>query len=136
MVKDFIDEFYNKTVFKGGEKLGRDLSPSFIKSLFAFNEKEREYPIGELGKNAGGKKSTITDMVDRLEKDGIAERVRDDGDRRVVRMRLTAKGREIRKEFVKKRREEIQNIFSKLKEAETRLLIEHLSKACKILKKI
>ena len=104
--------------------------------LFAFNEKEREYPIGELGKNAGVKKSTITDMVDRLEKDGIAERVRDDGDRRVVRMRLTAKGREIRKEFIKKRREEIQNIFSKLKEAETRLLIEHLSKACKILKKI
>ena len=136
VVKDFIDEFYNKTVFKNGENLGTDLSPSFIKSIFAFLEEDKEYPIGELGKNARVKKSTITDMVDRLEKDGIAERVRDDGDRRVVKVRLTEKGKKARKEFVKKRRAEFQDLFLKLEEKETRQLIYHLDEAYKILKKI
>ena len=136
VVKDFIDEFYNKTVFKNGENLGTELSPPFIKSLFAFTEEDREYPIGELGKNARVKRSTITDMVDRLEKDGIAERVRDDGDRRVVKVRLTARGKKVRSEFVKKRRAEIQSLFSKLEEKETRQLINHLNEAYKILKKI
>ena len=136
VVKDFIDEFYNKTVFKDGENLGTELSPSFIKPLFAFIEEDKEYPIGELGKNARVKKSTITDMVDRLEKDGIAERVRDDGDRRVVKVRLTAKGKRVRKEFVIKRRDEIQNLFSKLEKKETWQLIYHMNEAYKILKKI
>lgn len=81
VIKFFIDEFYNKTVFRSENESGTDLSPSFIKSLFAFEKPEEEYPIGELGKNARVKSSTMTDMVDRMEKEGLAERVRDKNDR-------------------------------------------------------
>ena len=66
IIKDFIDEFYNKTVFHGGIALNSDLTPSQIKSLFAFEKDDHEYPIGELGRNARVKSSTMTDMIDRL----------------------------------------------------------------------
>ena len=136
VVRDFIDEFYNKTIFKNGVKTGPDLPPTVIKALFAFSNDNAEYPIGELGNNARVKRSTITDMVDRLERDGIAERVRDGGDRRVVKVRLTERGKKIKIDFTMKCRAEFQGIFSKLNDVEAKQLIHHLDEAYKILKKI
>ena len=37
----------------------------------------------------------ITNRIDKLEQKGLVERVRDTGDRRSVRIRLTAEGREL-----------------------------------------
>jgi len=136
VIRDFIDLFYNETVFKNGKGTGTDLSPSFIKAIFAFVDENGEYPIGELGENARVKKSTVTDMVDRLERDGYAERIRDKKDRRVVKVRLTAKGKKVRGQFIHKRREEFQTLFAKLKEEDTLHLVYHLDEAAKILKKI
>ena len=136
VVKDFIDEFYNKTIFQGGKILDADLTPSQIKSLFAFEEEDKAYPIGELGKNARVKSSTMTDMIDRLEKDGVAERIRDDGDRRVVKVRLTSKGIKIKRKFTQESRKDIEAAFSKLGKEEIRTLLDHLKGAYKILKKI
>ena len=135
VVKDFIDEFYNKTVFQSGRFLNTDLTPSQIKSLFAFEE-DRAYPIGELGRNARVKSSTMTDMIDRLEKDGIAERIRDSGDRRVVKVRLTNKGKKIKRKFTQKSRKDVEVAFSKLSEEEKKKLLDHLKGAYQILRKI
>jgi len=136
VVKDFIDEFYNKTVFQNGKAANSDLTPAQIKSLFAFKEDDREYPIGELGRNARVKSSTITDMIDRLEKEGIAERLKDDGDRRVVKVRLTPKGREIKRQFTVRMRSGFEQAFSKLSEEEKAALLDHLKGAYEILKRI
>ena len=136
VVRDFMDEFYNKTLFQSGKVLNADLTPSQIKSIFAFEEEDKEYPIGRLGKNAQVKRSAITNMVDYLEKGGIAERCRDNGDRRVVKVRLTDKGRKIRREFIQRRREEVVKIFSKLSEKDKRTLLHHLEEAYHILRKI
>ena len=136
VVRQFMDEFYNKTVFQEEGNLSSDLTASQIKSLFAFQDDGKAYPIGELGRNARVKRSTITDMVDRLERDGIAERFREDGDRRVVKVRLTDKGKKIRREFYLKRRKEMEAIFSKFDENERRALLNHLKGAYQLLKKI
>ena len=136
VIKDFIDEFYNKTLFRNGKVLNSDLTPSQIKSLFAFRVDDEEYPIGELGRNAQVKSSTMTDMIDRLEKEKIAERIRDDGDRRVVKVRLTDKGKKIKREFTQKTRKGVETAFSKLSEEEIRTLLDHLKGAYQILKKI
>jgi DNA-binding MarR family transcriptional regulator len=136
VVKDFIDEFYNKTLFQSGKVLNSDLTPSQIKSLFAFEEGDRAYPIGELGRNARVKSSTMTDMIDRLEKEKIVERIRDNGDRRVVKVRLTDKGKKIKREFTQKTRKGVETAFSKLSEEEVRTLLDHLNGAYQILKKI
>ena len=136
VVKDFIDEFYNKTLFQSGKVLNADLTPSQIKSLFAFKENDKGYPIGELGRNARVKSSTMTDMIDRLEKDGIAERIRDDGDRRVVKVCLTSKGKNIKRKFTQKSRKDLEAAFSKLSDEEKKSLLDHLKGAYQILKKI
>lgn len=136
VVKDFIDEFHNKTVFQSGNVLNSDLTPSQIKSLFAFKEDDKKYPIGELGRSARVKSSTITDMIDRLERDGLAERIRDNGDRRVVKVQLTDKGKQTRREFSQKRRKEVEALFSKLNEEDKKALLYHLDGAYHILEKI
>jgi len=136
VVRDFMDEFYNKTLFLSGKVLNSELTPSQIKSIFAFEEEHKEYPIGKLGKNAQVKRSAITNMVDCLEKEGIAERCRDNGDRRVVKVRLTDKGRKIREEFIKRRRDEVAKVFSKLKGEDKKTLLYHLGEALQILRNI
>lgn len=136
VVREFIDEFFDKTLFQEEANLGSELTASQIRTLFAFRDENKAYPIGELRKNARVKRSTITVMVDRLERDGLAERVRDKQDRRVVKVQLTANGKKIRSEFYQKRRKEMEAIFSKLPEKEKRALLDHLHKAYQILRKI
>ena len=136
VVKDFIDEFYNKIVFQSSGNLNSDLTPSQIKSLFAFKNDNELYPIGELGRNARVKSSTMTDMIDCLEKDGIAERIRDDGDRRVVKVCLTDKGKKIKRQFSVKMRQGIEEAFAHLSEDEKKILLDHLKGAYQILKRI
>ena len=136
VIKFFIDEFYNKTVFRSENGSGTDLSPSFIKSLFAFTDPEEEYPIGELGKNARVKSSTMTDMVDRMEDEGLAERVKDKNDRRLVKVRLTNKGKKTRQEFYKQRRSEFESVFHQLGPEDIHKLIKNLSEEKEILRKI
>jgi DNA-binding MarR family transcriptional regulator len=75
-------------------------------------------------------------MIDCLEKEGIAERVRDGMDRRVVKVRLTGKGKKIRREFSQRRRKEVKKIFSKLSEKDKDSLLRHLGEAYHILQKI
>lgn len=136
VIKCFLDEFYNKTVFRSEGSTGKDMPPSLIKFIFAFVDPETAYPIGELGKNARVKSSTMTDMVDRMEKDGIAERVRDIRDRRLVRVRLTKKGRHLRSSFYRRRRSEFDSMFGQLDDREAGQFIDCLHQATQILKKI
>ena len=135
-VREFMDVFYDKTLFQNEQELGSELKASQIRALFAFRDEHAVYTIGELRKNARVKRSTITSMVDRLEQDGLAGRVRDDGDRRVVKVQLTEKGKKIRKEFYQKRRKEMMEVFLKLKREERLTLLNHLRGAYSILKKI
>ena len=136
IIRDFLDEFYNKTVFRSANKSGANIPPSLIKFLFAFVDPDIEYPIGEIAKNARVKRSTITDMVDRMEKDKIAERIRDPKDRRLVKVKLTSKGKRMRKDFYKRRHNEFQKIFEQLGDKKTSRFISHLNEARKLLKQI
>jgi DNA-binding MarR family transcriptional regulator len=51
-------------------------------------------PLGELAARASCVRSNMTQLVDRMEKDGLVRRVSDGRDRRTVRAELTATGRE------------------------------------------
>ncbi|ACL03316.1 transcriptional regulator, MarR family [Desulfatibacillum aliphaticivorans] len=55
-------------------------------------------PLGELGKSAGVEPSTITGLIDRMEKDGLVQRSQVPGDRRSHRAVLTDKGSALRNE--------------------------------------
>jgi DNA-binding MarR family transcriptional regulator len=63
---------------------------------------------GELGVNP----STGTRMCDRLVRKGLVRRARSTGDRRVVRLTLTATGRDLVNEVTRRRREELERIVA------------------------
>jgi len=134
-VKDFYIEFFKKTLVMNGRKSGFDFTLSEIKALAAFRG-DRDYTMGELSKNAQVAMPSMTEMIDKLEKQEIAERYRDVNDRRVVKVRLTSKGRKLRKEFMLRRLREMKEIFGKLSKQELDDLIASLRRARCILEKV
>ncbi|ALC81944.1 MULTISPECIES: MarR family winged helix-turn-helix transcriptional regulator [Bacillus] len=68
--------------------------------------------IGELSTKMYLACSTTTDLVDRMEKNNLVERVKDPSDRRVVRIHLQPEGERIIQEVIKKRQEYLQSMLS------------------------
>ncbi|MDQ3035048.1 MAG: MarR family transcriptional regulator [Myxococcota bacterium] len=54
-----------------------------------------EISLSELSERMSARNSTITGIVDRMERDGLVVRERSEQDRRVVKIRATAKGAQI-----------------------------------------
>ena len=134
-VKDFYIEFFKKTLVMNGKGSESDFTLSEIKALTAFRG-DKDYTMGELSKNAQVAMPSMTEMIDKLEKHGMAERYRDANDRRVVKVRLTSKGKNLRKEFMQKRLKDMKELFGKLSKSERDDLIASLKRARHILEKI
>ncbi|MDE6727204.1 MAG: MarR family transcriptional regulator [Oscillospiraceae bacterium] len=66
--------------------------------LFVLWEKD-DIPIRELSEKTGLAKTTLTSMLDRLEKSGHVARVSDPADRRTVHIRLTESARSLQKKY-------------------------------------
>lgn len=134
-VKDFYIEFFKKTLIMNGKESDSDFTLSEIKALAAFRG-DKDYTMGELSKNAQVAMPSMTEMIDKLEKHGMAERYRDVSDRRVVKVRLTSKGKKLRKEFMQKRLKDMKDLFGKLSKEELDDLISSLKRARHILEKV
>ncbi|WP_235001599.1 MarR family winged helix-turn-helix transcriptional regulator [Halobacillus sp. Marseille-P3879] len=67
--------------------------------------------IGELSSHIHLACSTTTDLVDRMEKNMLVERVRDPKDRRVVRIHVLDKGKQIIREVIDKRQEYLKGVL-------------------------
>ncbi|MFC0469465.1 MarR family winged helix-turn-helix transcriptional regulator [Halalkalibacter kiskunsagensis] len=82
--------------------------------------------IGELSNKMYLACSTTTDLVDRMEKNELVERVKDKNDRRVVRIHLLDKGRTIIEEVIKKRQDYLENILTDFSQEEVDFLEKSL----------
>jgi len=78
--------------------------------------------IGELSKKMYLAFSTTTDLVDRMEKNNLIKRVRDPKDRRVVRVHLLDKGKEIIDEVIEKRQDYLKEVLTAFSEEEVNTL--------------
>ena len=134
-VRNLFVQIFNKMV-RGSRRISdMPITLSQMKALTAFHE-DREYSMTELSKNALVKMPSMTEMVDRLEAEGILKRVRDTQDRRVVKVGLTELGKKIHSRFVGRRREEMGSFFGKLTLKDQDELLFSLRKIGGILKKI
>lgn len=70
--------------------------------------------------------STATDLIDRMERNGLIERVRDTADRRVIRLRVLPKGNSIIDEVLEARRSYLATTLSELDVADKERLIQSL----------
>ncbi|WP_445489604.1 MarR family winged helix-turn-helix transcriptional regulator [Niallia sp. 03133] len=92
--------------------------PQFVALQWLFED--GDMTIGELSNKMYLAFSTTTDLVDRMEKNVLVQRVKDPNDRRVVRIHLLDEGKRLIDEVIKKRQgylEEVLGDYS-LKEVE------------------
>ena len=70
--------------------------------------------MGQLSKGLEASLSTLTGVVERLVRGGYVVRERDEKDRRVVRVRLTPRGREVAEELKKIYADTLRRIYNAL----------------------
>lgn len=83
--------------------------PQFVALQWLFED--GDMTIGELSNKMYLACSTTTDLVDRMEKNLLVERVKDPNDRRVVRIHLLEEGKRIIDEVIKKRQGYLDEIL-------------------------
>jgi DNA-binding MarR family transcriptional regulator len=84
--------------------------------------------IGELSNKMFLACSTTTDLVDRMEKNLLVERVKDPNDRRVVRIHLLAEGERIIEEVINKRQLYLKEVLVNFSLEEIQLFQNNLMK--------
>ncbi|GGA86124.1 MarR family winged helix-turn-helix transcriptional regulator [Ornithinibacillus halotolerans] len=99
-------------------------NPQFI--ALQWLKEEGDLTIGELSAKNGLAFSTTTDLVDRMEKNNLVERIRDTNDRRVVRIHVLEKGHRIIEEVILKRQEYLRDVLENFTEDQSNMLIELL----------
>jgi len=100
--------------------------PQFVALQWLFEE--GDMTIGELSSKMFLAFSTTTDLIDRMEKNELVSRVKDDKDRRVVRINLLSEGERIIDEVIKKRQLYLQDILSDFSDTDIASLTKNLTK--------
>ena len=115
--------------------MGFAVNMSQLKAMTAFSE-DSPLSMGELCKMANVKMPSMTEVVDRFEKEGILERIRDDEDRRVVKVKMTVKGKKMHKEVLKRRADELTKMFGVLTTQDRIKLVDSLKNVSSLLTKV
>jgi DNA-binding MarR family transcriptional regulator len=113
---------------KGREMLSnyKITPPQFIALQWLFED--GDMTIGELSNKMFLACSTTTDLVDRMEKNLLVERVKDPNDRRVVRIHLLAEGERIIEEVINKRQLYLKEVLVNFSLEEIQLFQNNLMK--------
>jgi len=95
--------------------------------------RENKLKITELSSKLSLSNSTISGIVDRLEKQGMVERVRSDTDRRVVYVQISPEFKEMHQSFHNRFEKNIENVMSKGTSEDLEKIFEGLSTLKKLL---
>ena len=96
---------------------GGALSLVHLQVLFALDT-DGPLPMSRLAEAMDVSQASATGIVDRMEQRGLVERLRDDADRRVVRVALAEGGRRTIGVMASERRERLSQILEQLTEPE------------------
>jgi DNA-binding MarR family transcriptional regulator len=102
-----------------------DITPPQLDALLVLRE-FGELTMGELCQKMFLACSTATDLIDRMERNGLIERVRDTADRRVIRLKVLAKGSAVIDQVLEARRGYLVNILAEIDVADKERLIQSL----------
>jgi DNA-binding MarR family transcriptional regulator len=102
-----------------------DITPPQLDALLVLRD-FGELTMGELCQKMFLACSTATDLIDRMERNGLIERVRDTADRRVIRLKVLAKGTSVIDQVLEARRSYLVNILAEIDVADKERLIQSL----------
>ena len=134
-IRNLFSDLFQQMVMSSKGLMGFPVNSSQLKAMAAFHE-DRRYSMGELCKIANVKMPSMTEIVDRLEAEGFVERVRETGDRRVVKVQLTDAGKKAHDGILQTREQELQNIFGCLDEKERLRLVKSLRTVSSTMKRV
>ena len=86
---------FRKKLFKHKKNLKQKKIPHSFYHILKVLKKRGELPMSEIGRLVYISKSNMTSLIDKLVENGLAERLPDKNDRRVINIALTDKGKEI-----------------------------------------
>jgi DNA-binding MarR family transcriptional regulator len=104
------------------------LSMAKLLALKAIADAGESLPLGQLAEHLSCVKSNVTQLVDRLEADGLVERKPDPRDRRTRLAVLTPAGRKAAKEGTRLQQQAEGDLLTKLSRGEARRLAALLQK--------
>ncbi|MBS7529285.1 winged helix-turn-helix transcriptional regulator [Hazenella sp. IB182353] len=107
--------------------------PQFSALLWLKND--GDMTIGELSQKLFLACSTTTDLIDRMERSEIVERVRDDRDRRIIRIHILPKGHKVIDEVIAARRIHLTEVFLSISDDQMLEMKKYLALLCGELKK-
>ncbi|MDN7240315.1 MarR family transcriptional regulator [Planococcus sp. N028] len=84
--------------------------PQFVALQWLFEH--GDMTIGDLSNKMYLAFSTTTDLVDRMEKNNLVMRIREEQDRRVVRIKLLQEGERIIEEVIQKRQDYLETVLA------------------------
>lgn len=116
-IEELAQELMRKLDLLSGSKVQEDISYGQYKVISVINN-HGPISVGNLGRLVGSAQSTTSEMVARLTKAALVNKVRGPYDGRVVMVELTDQGRQLMRRRRKRVREGYQALFNKLASSE------------------
>jgi len=127
---EFLLRKVSIVILKRGREILKDFDitpPQFNALLVLISEsKDRSLTMGELCDRLYLASSTVTDLVDRMEKNGLVEREKDSRDRRVIRLKVKERGHQVLAEVMKARKRYLAEVLLNIPEEDRKHLVQSL----------
>jgi DNA-binding MarR family transcriptional regulator len=127
---------FRKKLFKHKKNLKQKKIPHSFYHILKVLKKRGELPMSEIGRLVYISKSNMTSLIDKLVENGLAERLPDKNDRRVINIALTDKGKDLLKDWRKYSNTEIKMNLSTLSNEDLEKFYESIENIRDILLKM
>ncbi|HZW83419.1 MAG TPA: MarR family transcriptional regulator [Candidatus Deferrimicrobium sp.] len=119
---------------RGREHLGDyQITPPQFSALLALID-SGEITMGELCQKLFLACSTVTDLIDRMEKNGYVERFKDSKDRRVIRLRVLPAGIAVYEDVIKNRKTYLKTVLAQISDEQQQNLVASLESLHSLMK--
>jgi MarR family 2-MHQ and catechol resistance regulon transcriptional repressor len=127
---------FRKKLLKHKKMLKKGQMPRSYYHVLGVLIKRGELPMSEIGRRVHISKSNMTSLIDKLVEDGLAERLPDKKDRRVINISITDKGKELLRDWRKYSNNEIKKNLSVLSDEDLEKFYESIENIKDILFKM
>jgi len=127
---------FRKKLFKHKKRPDKNKMPHSYYHILKVLSKRSELPMSEIGRRVYISKSNMTSLIDKLVENGLAERLPDENDRRVINIAITDKGRNLVGKWRKHSNNDIKMKLSTLSDEDQETFYESIENIKTILNKI
>ncbi len=127
---------FRKKLFKHKKRSNKGKMPHSYYHVLKLLTKSGDLPMSEIGRKVHISKSNMTSLIDKLVDNGLAERLPDQNDRRVINISITNKGKNILSDWRKYSNDEIKKNLSVLSDEDLEKFYDSVANIKDILYKL